>query len=139
MALPGVFSGGRRRRIPDRQIRQVLQTAGVQIGVELRVFDGLRASGEITTTMRSRRRRRSPLRAGEVFLEVSRRSGGFETDPMRKIRAIVGTHTEPKLARLGTISALHGTDKLLLRRLAVMKQRASRNTGRSGDPEHKRD
>ena len=138
MALPRVFSGGRRRRIPDRQIRQVLQTAGVQIDVELRVFDGLRASGEIATTMRIRRRRR-PLMTGEVFLEVSLRSGGFETDPVRKIRAFVGTHTEPKLARLGTIPALHGTDKLLLRRLAVMKQRTSRNTGRSGDPEHKRD
>ena len=110
----------------------------MQIDVELRVFDGLRASGEIATTMRIRRRR-SPLMTGEVFLEISRRSGGFETDPVRKIRAIVGTHTEPKLARLGTIPALHGTNKLLLRRLAVMKQRTSRNTGRSGDREHKRD
>src|SRR5208283_4358051 len=63
-ALACVFGGGgRRRRIHRRQMRQVLKTAGVQIGVEPRVFDSLRTSREITAAIGVRRRFHGPLMA----------------------------------------------------------------------------
>jgi hypothetical protein len=109
---------------------QVLETAGVQICVEPGVFDSLRTSREIATTIGVRRRLHGPPMAFQFCLEVGGRSVRLEPDAVGKIGAVVGAHFEPKLTRLCTIPALHGAHKLLLRRLAVMKQRTSGNSGR---------